>query len=77
MHYDKIMGDFGYFHAESRKLWSSTCFLTPIIAGSVVNDQKTESFLHGNINYVLYYFPKERPGALIRIRLGLGESAKT
>ncbi len=44
MHYDKIMGDFGYFHAESRKLWSSTCFLTPIIAGSVVNDQKMESF---------------------------------
>jgi hypothetical protein len=66
------MNDFGYFHAESRKLWSITCFLT-----SVVNDQKTESFLHGNINYVLYYFPKDRPGALIRIQLGVGESAKT
>ena len=30
-----------------------------------------------NVTSVLYYFPKERPGALIRIRLKLGESAKT
>ncbi len=34
----------------------------------VENDQKTESFLRGNTIYFLYYFPKERPGALIRIR---------
>ncbi len=65
------------FMQKSRKLWSNYFILTSAIAGFVENDQKTESFLRGNTIYFLYYFPKERPGALIRIRRGLSESTKT
>ena len=65
------------FMQKSRKLWSNYFTLTSAITGFVENDQKTESFSRGNTIYFLYYFPKERPGALISIRRGLNESTKT
>ncbi len=78
MRYGQIfLAIFVIFMLKSRKLWSDYLILTSAIASFAENDKKTGSFLRGNTIYFLYYFPKERPGALIRIRRSLSESTKT
>jgi hypothetical protein len=63
MHYDQIMDNFGYIDVEWQKLWSSTCFLTSIFAGSVDNDQKADFFAREHNSHVVLFSERAARGA--------------